>query len=67
MTDELNSLQVRREKELDQYTNETDRLNFIKKSLHHIVKQYMLHIAKDKSIPAEKKQSLHELMKKVQW
>jgi len=67
MTDELNALQVRREKELDQYANEADRLNFIKKSLHHIIKQYMMHIAKDKSISAEKKQNLHGLMKKAQW
>ena len=65
--DELYSLQVWWEKELDTFPNETDRLWFIKKSLNHVVKNYMLQIAKDKNIPAEKKQSLHTLMKKVQW
>jgi hypothetical protein len=63
---ELYAMQVRREKELDTFANEVDRINFIKKSLHHIVKNYMLQIAKDKTIPMEKKQVLHELMKKVQ-
>jgi len=65
--DELYALQVWWEKELDTFPNEADRLWFIKKSLNHVVKNYMLQIAKDKNIPGEKKQSLHTLMKKVQW
>jgi len=64
---ELHAMQIRREKELDTFANEADRINFIKKSLNHIVKKYMLQVAKDKNISAEKKHSLHELMKKVHW
>jgi len=60
---ELNELQVRREKELDMLNSEEDKLEFIKKSIRPIIHGYINHILKDKKIDHDKKLQLQKNMK----